>query len=169
MVALFWGEQQAVVAFVAAACIFLFSGEFSKAEPRSISPPGKAKANLRCMNQDPMDELNSITDQARQKGREIAEAAQDGARDALSAAEGYVRENPWLAVGGAVAAGVALALFLPRSQPKPDRLHAVKDWLEDAYEKISEQLPDKSDVQSMAQSCGLASGLREIGRKLHLC
>jgi len=99
---------------------------------------------------------------------EIAETAQDGAVDALAAVENYVRKNPWLVVGGAVLAGVAVAALLPRRQEPPDRLHAVKDWLEDAYTKVNDQLPSKSELKSMAQSCDLSSGWDTVGKKLHL-
>lgn len=120
------------------------------------------------MNENPADELDSLAETARQKASEIAGTAQDAAVDALSAAEHYIRENPWIAVGGAIAAGVVVAALLPRHRPEPDRLHAVRDWLEDARVKISGQLPDKSDVRSMAQCCGLSSGFSGLGKKLHL-
>ena len=115
------------------------------------------------MNENLADEFDSLAGTARQKASEIAESAQDVAVDALSAAETYIRQNPWLAVGGALAAGFVVAALMPRHRPQPDRLHAVKDWLEDSYAKLSDQLPEKDEVQSMAQS-----GLSCLGRKLHL-
>ncbi len=120
------------------------------------------------MNENPTDALTSITETARQKASEFAETAQDGALDALSATESYIRKNPWIAVGGALVAGVVVAALIPRNRPEPSRLHTVRDWLEDAYEKVSDQLPDGADVQSAVRSCGLSSKLSEFGKKLHL-
>ncbi|HKW37180.1 MAG TPA: DUF883 domain-containing protein [Burkholderiales bacterium] len=44
----------------------------------------------------------------------LAEEAAEQARDSVRAADGYVREHPWNAVGIAVLAGVALGLLIGR-------------------------------------------------------
>ena len=44
----------------------------------------------------------------------LAEEATINARDTMRAADGYVREHPWNAVGIAVLAGVALGLLISR-------------------------------------------------------
>ena len=44
----------------------------------------------------------------------LAEEAATHARDSMRAADGYVREHPWNAVGIAVLAGVALGLIIGR-------------------------------------------------------
>jgi len=44
----------------------------------------------------------------------LAEEAATNARDTVRAADGYVREHPWNAVGIAVLAGVALGLLIGR-------------------------------------------------------
>jgi len=44
----------------------------------------------------------------------LAEEAAEHARDSVRAADGYVREHPWNAVGIAVLAGVALGLLISR-------------------------------------------------------
>jgi ElaB/YqjD/DUF883 family membrane-anchored ribosome-binding protein len=44
----------------------------------------------------------------------LAEEAAEHARDSVRAADGYVREHPWNAVGIAVLAGVALGLLIGR-------------------------------------------------------
>ena len=44
----------------------------------------------------------------------LAEEAAVHARDSMRAADGYVREHPWNAVGIAVLAGVALGLLISR-------------------------------------------------------
>jgi ElaB/YqjD/DUF883 family membrane-anchored ribosome-binding protein len=44
----------------------------------------------------------------------LAEEAAVHARDSVRAADGYVREHPWNAVGIAVLAGVALGLLISR-------------------------------------------------------
>lgn len=44
----------------------------------------------------------------------LAEEAATHARDSMRAADGYVREHPWNAVGIAVLAGVALGLIMSR-------------------------------------------------------
>jgi ElaB/YqjD/DUF883 family membrane-anchored ribosome-binding protein len=44
----------------------------------------------------------------------LAEEAAGHARDTVRAADGYVREHPWNAVGIAVVAGIALGLLLGR-------------------------------------------------------
>lgn len=120
------------------------------------------------MNQNPADELASAAENTRQKALEIAGATRDGALDAWSAAENYIQKNPWLTVAGALVAGIAVAALLPRRHPQPDRLHAVRDWLEDAYAKISDHLPDQDDIRTAAQSCPLSSAWGGLGKKLHI-
>jgi ElaB/YqjD/DUF883 family membrane-anchored ribosome-binding protein len=44
----------------------------------------------------------------------LAEEAAEHARDSVRAADGYVRDHPWNAVGIAVLAGVALGLLIGR-------------------------------------------------------
>ncbi len=44
----------------------------------------------------------------------LAEEAATHARDSMRAADGYVREHPWNAVGIAVLAGIALGLIISR-------------------------------------------------------
>ena len=44
----------------------------------------------------------------------LAEEAASQARDSMRAADGYVREHPWNAVGIAVLAGIALGLLIGR-------------------------------------------------------
>jgi ElaB/YqjD/DUF883 family membrane-anchored ribosome-binding protein len=44
----------------------------------------------------------------------LAEEAAEHARDSARAADGYVREHPWNAVGIAVLAGIALGLLIGR-------------------------------------------------------
>jgi ElaB/YqjD/DUF883 family membrane-anchored ribosome-binding protein len=44
----------------------------------------------------------------------MAEEAAEHARDSMRAADGYVREHPWNAVGIAVLAGIALGLLIGR-------------------------------------------------------
>jgi ElaB/YqjD/DUF883 family membrane-anchored ribosome-binding protein len=44
----------------------------------------------------------------------LAEEAAEHARESMRAADGYVREHPWNAVGIAVLAGVALGLLIGR-------------------------------------------------------
>src|SRR6266481_8361487 len=44
----------------------------------------------------------------------LAEEAAEHARDSMRAADGYVREHPWNAVGIAVLAGIALGLLIGR-------------------------------------------------------
>jgi ElaB/YqjD/DUF883 family membrane-anchored ribosome-binding protein len=44
----------------------------------------------------------------------LAEEAAGHARDTVRAADGYVREHPWNAVGIAVLAGIALGLLVSR-------------------------------------------------------
>jgi len=44
----------------------------------------------------------------------LAEEAAGHARDSMRAADGYVREHPWNAVGIAVLAGIALGLLISR-------------------------------------------------------
>ena len=53
-------------------------------------------------------------DAAKIKLGPMAEEAAEQARDSMRAADGYVREHPWNAVGIAVLAGIALGLLIGR-------------------------------------------------------
>jgi ElaB/YqjD/DUF883 family membrane-anchored ribosome-binding protein len=53
-------------------------------------------------------------DAAKLKLGPMAEEAAEHARDSMRAADGYVREHPWNAVGIAVLAGIALGLLIGR-------------------------------------------------------
>jgi ElaB/YqjD/DUF883 family membrane-anchored ribosome-binding protein len=58
--------------------------------------------------------LQEGLDAAKLKLGPLAEEAAVHARDSVRAADGYVREHPWNAVGIAVLAGVALGLLIGR-------------------------------------------------------
>lgn len=58
--------------------------------------------------------LHEGLEAARLKLGPLAEEAAEHARDSVRAADGYVREHPWHAVGIAVLAGIALGLLIGR-------------------------------------------------------
>jgi len=58
--------------------------------------------------------LQEGLDAAKLKLGPLAEEAAVHARDSMRAADGYVREHPWNAVGIAVLAGIALGLLISR-------------------------------------------------------
>jgi ElaB/YqjD/DUF883 family membrane-anchored ribosome-binding protein len=58
--------------------------------------------------------LREGLDAAKLKLGPLAEEAAEHARDSVRAADGYVREHPWNAVGIAVLAGIALGLLISR-------------------------------------------------------
>jgi|SRR6267142_2448695 len=58
--------------------------------------------------------LHEGLEAAKLKFGPLAEEAAEQARDSVRAADGYVREHPWNAVGIAVLAGVALGLLISR-------------------------------------------------------
>lgn len=58
--------------------------------------------------------LHEGLDAAKLRLGPLAEEAAEHARDSVRAADGYVREHPWNAVGIAVLAGVALGLLISR-------------------------------------------------------
>lgn len=58
--------------------------------------------------------LHEGLEAAKLKFGPLAEEAVEQARDSVHAADGYVREHPWNAVGIAVLAGIALGLLISR-------------------------------------------------------
>jgi len=58
--------------------------------------------------------LQESLDAAKLRLGPLAEEAAIHARDSIRAADGYVREHPWNAVGIAVLAGIALGLLVSR-------------------------------------------------------
>jgi hypothetical protein len=120
------------------------------------------------MNPELTETTASQIESAQDKARQIAGTAQEYVGDSICRAGDYIRKNPWLAVGGAVLAGVVVAALIPHRARQQDRLQVVRDWLEDAREKVGDQLPSKSDLQSAVQSIHPQAALKELGKKLHL-
>ncbi|HET7200334.1 MAG TPA: DUF883 family protein [Burkholderiales bacterium] len=58
--------------------------------------------------------MRETIESAKLKLGPLGEEAVEQARESLRAADGYVREHPWHAVGIAVLAGVALGLLVSR-------------------------------------------------------
>jgi hypothetical protein len=119
------------------------------------------------MNPETPDEPNDLND-LRNKGREIATAAQDRASDALHEVEYQIRRNPWLFIGGALVVGVAIAALCPRHRREPEKLEVVRDWLRDAYDGVASRVPDRDDIKSAVDSLDLPGRLGCLRKKLHL-
>ena len=58
--------------------------------------------------------MRETIESAKLKLGPLGEEAVEQAREAVHAADGYVREHPWQAVGVAVLAGIALGLLVSR-------------------------------------------------------
>lgn len=110
------------------------------------------------------DETSASIQDLAGKGRETLRVAQEGAEDALSAVTGYIRANPWMAVGAAALIGGAIAAISKHRAEPPSRIDAVRDWLDEAYAK----LPSQKQVQATVDSCGVPDFLRQLKKKLNL-
>ncbi len=116
------------------------------------------------MNAEFEDEISPVIDDLKQGGQEALEQTRAKAGTALEATSDYIRANPWVAVAGAVVLGGVLGALLKPSREEPTKSEVVRGWLDEAYAK----LPSQKQVQSVADSTGLPSFLKELQRKLHL-
>jgi hypothetical protein len=115
------------------------------------------------MSEESTEETSAFKDLA-EKGREKLSQAQDGAKDALSAATEYIRANPWSSVAvAAVLGGVIVALAKP-GKPESPHLDAIRDFLDDAQSRI----PTKKQVRALADDSGIPDFVKGLRKKLNL-
>ena len=106
-------------------------------------------------------------DDAKEKAQEAFSAAQDTAQNALYTGGKYVSENKIPVILGAVLVGAVLgALLVPKRRKEPDAVQAVRDWLEQTLEELSEQWP-KAKKQARSLQDDLAAQAHSVGKKLH--
>ncbi len=116
------------------------------------------------MNSEFEAETNETIDDFTEMGREKLRVAQEGAEDALAAVTGYIRANPWVAVGAAALLGGAIAVLSKHRDTPPNRTEAVRAWLDDAYAN----LPSQKQVRATVDSTGVPDFLKQLKKKLNL-
>lgn len=89
-----------------------------------------------------------------EEGRKKLMAVQQGATNTISSAAGFIRANPWMMIAGATLLGGLIVTF--GKSRKPANIDAIRDWLGDAYSKLSHRENAKAGM------CGL---WKSVGRK----
>jgi hypothetical protein len=119
----------------------------------------------------PMTQLpdNPEGGNAPDKLQHLADSARDKAQHALKTGEGYVRENPWPILFGALIIGASIGILLShRERRQADLLETTRDWLDSARDTMAHKLHRGNGFLKRACHRGddVLEQAQQVGRKL---